>query len=63
MAEINSSRFIVKIPCRSGGILYLHANPHSLYPPRPVSHASDLVILGQDVKFTIFMLIPRVETC
>ena len=52
------------MPCRSGGSLYLHAKPQLLYPPKPISHASDFAMSVGDVKISIlFMSIPRVDTC
>ena len=63
MVDMNSSRLIVKIPCKSDGILYFHANPQSLYLPIPVSQASDVVIFVGVVKLTMFKLIPKVDTC
>ena len=63
MAAMNSSRFIVKMPCKSGGSLYLHARSQLLYPPNPVSHASDFEMSVGDVKLTMLMSIPKVDTC
>ena len=63
IAAMNSSRFMVKMPYSFVGSSYRHARPQLLYPPIPVSHASDFAMSVGDVKLTMFMSIPRVDTC